>query len=364
MSGPAFGFDKAGKEFALGTLYGLSDGQVGVHLCLSLKGLQHDARLEGDQALRSQSGSGASFETMTYMRDSRLNPCLEKACGTNAVKVRKGHLRSAATASQLTLPAQGAKYSLGKSSVIVCADSRSLMCALCRLIAPLSSFLPGSAYFMEPTLTLFLSLFTTLLAIINPLEAIPVYLGLIENKPEAEQRRVARQACFYATLLCFFFLIFGTLLLRIFEVPLSMIRVVGGVILTKVGFDLFAPPASGGTIPHADSANQDVAFVPLAMPIMFGPGAIATLIGMASTIKQSAEEPVYFLAASIAIVACMATIYLTLIYAKPILRKVGSQGLDAATRIVGFFVAAMGMGLIFHGAVEFLAPYQHVASAA
>ena len=217
---------------------------------------------------------------------------------------------------------------------------------------------------MEPTLTLFISLFTTLLAIINPLEAIPVYLDLVDNKPEDEQRRVARQACFYATLLCFFFLIFGTLLLRIFEVPLSMIRVVGGVILTKVGFELFAPPASGGMIPHTGSGDQDVAFVPLAMPIMFGPGAIATVISMASTIKQSAEELLHFLAASMAIVACMATIYLALIYAKPILRRMGSQGIDAATRIVGFFVAAMGMGLIFHGAVEFLAPYQHVASVA
>ena len=52
----------------------------------------------------------------------------------------------------------------------------------------------------------------------------------------------------------------------------------------------------------------------------------------------------------------MAVIYLCLIYAEPILRKIGRQGIDAATRIVGFFVAAMGMGLIFNGAVEFLAP--------
>ena len=99
---------------------------------------------------------------------------------------------------------------------------------------------------MDPTLTLFISLFTTLLAIINPLEAIPVYLGLMENRVETEQRQVARRACFYAMLLSFFFLIFGTFLLRIFEVPLSMVRVVGGVILTRVGFDLFAPPPSGG----------------------------------------------------------------------------------------------------------------------
>ena len=52
---------------------------------------------------------------------------------------------------------------------------------------------------------------------------------------------MARKACLYALLLMFFFLIFGNLLLRLFEVPLSMIRVVGGVILMRLGFELFAP---------------------------------------------------------------------------------------------------------------------------
>lgn len=214
---------------------------------------------------------------------------------------------------------------------------------------------------MNPVLALFISLFTTLLAIINPLEALPVYLDLIQGKPETEQRQIARQACIYALLLCFFFLVFGTLLLRVFDVPLSMVRVVGGVILTRVGFDLFNPPSSGGIVPQAEDGNANVAFVPLAMPIMFGPGAIATLISMASTIKQSPGQVLHFLAASAAIVACMAVIYLFLVYAKPILGKIGRQGVNAATRIVGFFVAAMGMGLIFHGAVEFLEPYRTIA---
>lgn len=217
---------------------------------------------------------------------------------------------------------------------------------------------------MEPTSTLFVSLFTTLLAIINPLEAIPVYLGLVAGRPEDEQRAVARKACVYAVLLCFFFLFFGTLLLRVFDVPLSMVRVVGGVILTKVGFELFSPSPSGGLIPLGPTEKSDVAFVPLAMPIMFGPGAIATVLSMASTIKQSNQEIMHFGAAALAILACMATTYFSLIYAKPILQRIGGQGIDAATRIVGFFVAAMGMGLIFHGAVEFLAPYQQAAKCA
>jgi multiple antibiotic resistance protein len=94
---------------------------------------------------------------------------------------------------------------------------------------------------MNSYLSLFFGMFTTLLAIINPLEAIPVFLGLLQGKDTTEQRRVARKACLYALLLMFFFLIFGNLLLRLFEVPLSMIRVVGGVILMRLGFELFAP---------------------------------------------------------------------------------------------------------------------------
>ncbi len=102
---------------------------------------------------------------------------------------------------------------------------------------------------MTPSVTLFISMFTTLLAIINPLEAIPVFLGLMQDKDDAEHRLMARKACLYALLLMFFFLVFGNLLLRLFDVPLSMVRVVGGVILMRIGFELFAPSANSKLIP-------------------------------------------------------------------------------------------------------------------
>jgi multiple antibiotic resistance protein len=57
---------------------------------------------------------------------------------------------------------------------------------------------------MSQELTLFVGMFTTLLAIINPLEALPVFLKLLEGKDETEHRRVARLSCFYALLLAFF----------------------------------------------------------------------------------------------------------------------------------------------------------------
>src|SRR5262245_10224026 len=147
---------------------------------------------------------------------------------------------------------------------------------------------------MQQELTLFISTFTTLLAIINPLEALPVFLTLLEGKDDASHRRVARRACLYAMLLAFFFLFFGQLILWIFGVPLSMVRIVGGIILMRIGFSLFAPSSSADSMTGASGGstqeNEDVSFVPLAMPIMFGPGAIATILGMVSRLNHSELE--------------------------------------------------------------------------
>jgi multiple antibiotic resistance protein len=160
---------------------------------------------------------------------------------------------------------------------------------------------------MGHELSLFVGTFATLLAIINPLEVLPVYLKMLEGKGAATHRQVAWKACLYALLLSLFFLIFGTLILRLFGVPLSMVRIVGGIILMKIGFELFSPSTSGGVIP-AGGADQgaNIAFVPLAMPLMCGPGAIATSLGMTATIKQSSAESASFVAIVAAIFATMA----------------------------------------------------------
>jgi multiple antibiotic resistance protein len=214
---------------------------------------------------------------------------------------------------------------------------------------------------MRQALTLFVGMYTTLLAIINPLEALPIFLKLLDGKDDAEHQEVARRSCVYAMLLMFFFLVFGALILRIFGVPLSMVRIVGGIILMRIGFELFGSSSSGSSMIRVASGKtekgDDVAFVPLAMPIMFGPGAIATILGMTSLVKHSDVEIVSLLAISAAIVATMLTTYLCLAYAKKLLGRIGPKGIDAATRIVGFFVSTMGMGLIFHGVIEALQQY-------
>jgi len=197
------------------------------------------------------------------------------------------------------------------------------------------------------------------MAIINPLAALPVFLKLLEGQDKDAHRRVAWKACLYTTLLLFFFLIFGALLLKVFEVPLSMVRIVGGIILMRIGFALFLPSRdTTSIIPNAPTGGGDsVAFVPLAMPLMFGPGAIATVLGMASFVRHPFAEFPSLAAIVIAILVTMITTYLILACADKVVRYIGPHGIDAATRIVGFFVAAIGMGLIFHGVIEAIQIY-------
>jgi len=135
-----------------------------------------------------------------------------------------------------------------------------------------------------------------------------------------------------------------------------MVRIVGGIILMKIGFQLFSSSPSGGGIIPAGGADEgaNIAFVPLAMPLMFGPGAIATILGMASTIKRSPTELASFVAIVAAILATMLVTFLCLNYAGKLSDKLGPMGIDAITRIVGFFVSAMGVALIFDGVIEAL----------
>ncbi|MHB9073870.1 MAG: MarC family protein [Desulfobaccales bacterium] len=214
---------------------------------------------------------------------------------------------------------------------------------------------------MEKQVVLFIGTFTTMLAVVNPLESLPIYLKLLSGQDEQAHLRVARLSCLYATLLIFFFLVFGTAMLQVFSVSLSMVRIVGGIILMRIGFSLFLPSPSGGVLHTGGSvaAGQelDIAFVPLAMPLMFGPGVLATVLGMCSLVRHPIAHFTSLLAISFACLAAMIVVYLTLAYARYLMRRLGAKGIDAATRIVGFFVSAMGMGLVFHGIIEALQNY-------
>lgn len=200
--------------------------------------------------------------------------------------------------------------------------------------------------------SLFFSTCMTLIAVINPFETLPVYMGLTRKMEEKDRRMVARNACFYAFLLIMFFLCFGTFVMKVFGVSLDMIKIAGGIVLTKIGFELFTP-SSSGSIMNMDGGSN-IAFMPLAIPLLCGPGVIATVISMMATVKESQNVFASFLAIVLAIFIAMLVTYLCLYFAEKLVKRLGQTGIDAITRIVGFFVSAMGVSLVFSGVIHAL----------
>jgi multiple antibiotic resistance protein len=198
-------------------------------------------------------------------------------------------------------------------------------------------------------LSLFIGSFTTLLAVINPFEVLPVFLTLTAERDERERRNVAMRACLYTLFLSLFFLFFGATVLELFSVSLPMVQIAGGIVLTKIGFQLFLPSGAKDSLFSNADPDANIAFMPLAMPLMFGPGVIATVLGMMGTIKASSDKIVAYAAIIAAADLAVLVTFLCLAYADRVTRYLGPLGINAVTRIVGFFVSAMGVSLVFNG---------------
>ena len=210
---------------------------------------------------------------------------------------------------------------------------------------------------MRQEFTLFISTSTTLLAIINPLEALPVFLKLLDGKDLKEHRAVARQSCIYAVLLMLFFLLFGALILRFFGVPLSMVRIVGGIILMRIGFQLFSASSDNGSIipPGGGRPRRQYSIRAACVAADVRSGSHrhhprhdhadkafgSRVPSLRRHRARDLDHDVHHLS-----VPCA--------YAGKLVARLGPMGIDAITRIVGFFVSAMGAGLIFDGVIETL----------
>ena len=199
-------------------------------------------------------------------------------------------------------------------------------------------------------LTTVLATFAGLLPIVNPFSTAAVFLALTGRLSDAERQRQATLACVYATGVLLVFLFAGALIMNFFGISIPSLRIAGGLIVARVGFGMLAAP---GPEPTADAPapRVDIAFTPLAVPMLSGPGSIAVTIGMAAGADSTSDY--------VAIVAGIALVVLTswavLRSARAVKRFLGEQGIDALTRIMGFLLVCIGVQFIAVAVVSVLA---------
>src|SRR5512145_2397888 len=117
-----------------------------------------------------------------------------------------------------------------------------------------------------------------IIPIVNPLGAVPLVMTVAAHLPEAERQRQIRRACLYT-----FFLMTGFLVMNFFGISMPGMRIAGGMIVAFLGFRmLFPSPTVASEVADRGEVKYDIAFTPLAMPGLSGPGTFAVVMSLSS----------------------------------------------------------------------------------
>lgn len=176
-----------------------------------------------------------------------------------------------------------------------------------------------------------------LFAIVNPITAIPVFLAIVSGQPPAQRRLMAMKTALISglTLLISYFL--GDIILKTLSIDLNAFRIAGSLLIAAFGWNMvmgrgFEKPAGPLT---------GAAVVPLAIPLMAGPGAIATVIALGNS------EPGSAWSVNLLIIAALTGMtFLFLLSAGIIERALGETGLMVVSRILGLLLIAISISTI------------------
>ncbi len=200
-----------------------------------------------------------------------------------------------------------------------------------------------------PSVAFALLAFSSLLAIVNPLSAVPMYLAITGQLAGAQRRRTLQKAIVTAVLTLCVFGLLGSWILHFFGITTTAFRITGGILFLGIGSDMLQAKRSrekSNAEEDMESVVRDeVGIIPLGIPTLAGPGAITTVI----TLDAQATRPAEHAAVYAAIVAVMLVSWVALALAPMLLRRLGRTGLNVMTRLMGLLVMVVGMQFILDG---------------
>jgi multiple antibiotic resistance protein len=199
-------------------------------------------------------------------------------------------------------------------------------------------------------LDLFLSAFITLFVVIDPPGCAPIYAGLVKGASHRQSTVMAMRACFIATLILLVFALFGEDLLGALHIELNSFRVAGGIMLFVIALDMVFEKRTQRREERADKIKatpevEDVSVFPMAMPMIAGPGSIATIMLLTQR-AQGTEQTLIVLAA---LGAVMVLTLASLAAAGPLMKLLGTRVEAVITRLLGVLLAALAAQYVIDG---------------
>jgi len=203
---------------------------------------------------------------------------------------------------------------------------------------------------------IFLTL-VALLPITNPFSTAPLFVSLTAGWDERSKRRQALMGCVYAFFILVAFLLLGSVIVDFFGISIPGIRTAGGLIISFVGFRMLFPAPPPVALPDADlpTGPRDIAFTPIAMPSLAGPGSISVVLSSAEHVRsiRPADWQIIYIAVVVGMILTFIFAYFVLRAASAMVRFLGAGGIDAMTRIFGFLLICIGMQFLLTGIADF-----------
>ncbi len=207
---------------------------------------------------------------------------------------------------------------------------------------------------MNPALSDVIKFSITLISIINPLGAIPVFLGFTKNHKNLNIKNVTNTCASACTITILMSLIFGQALLNFFGISIASFTIGGGFLLFTMAFSMISGQQSTTKINTEEIRSFDfereIGIIPLAIPLLSGPGAISTSIIHAKHFTSST----HWIAAITIVVLIGIIIKIILSYAEYLGQRLGQIGLNVMTRIMGLILLSMSIEMIASGIKEIL----------
>ena len=203
---------------------------------------------------------------------------------------------------------------------------------------------------------LFLSAFVTLFVVIDPPGCAPIYAGLIAGASAAQARAMALRAAGIATAILLVFALFGPALLGALHIELNAFRIAGGIMLFLIALDMVFEKRTKRREERAEKILltpevEDISVFPMAMPMIAGPGSIATVMLLTQRAHSLTETLVVFAALGSVMLLTLAA----LLTARALMALLGTRVEAVITRLLGVLLAALAAQYVIDGVKAVLA---------
>lgn len=197
----------------------------------------------------------------------------------------------------------------------------------------------------------YLKIFVALVIIINPISALPLFVSMTAGNTESEKKHIARIASFSIAVVLVVAAVIGKPLLSLFGITIASFKVGGAILILLMAISMMhaVPTRQKQTPEEASEAaeKENIAVVPLAIPLLAGPGAISTTIVYAT--ERSSVLHVGIIVLCCLLVAM--TTWIALRLATPISKWLGRTGVNIAIRLMGLLLAAVAVEILASGLV-------------